>query len=389
MNKAFVQFLEEQANTLGFPRWHVLDGPQDARVCIQGEWKISLCSNNYLGLANNPSVKKHAARALEEYGAGTGAARSLSGSTQLHEALERELADFKQTEAALVFNSGFVTNAGVIPTLAGKGDAVFSDDINHGSIIDGCRLSRAEKHIYPHGDMNILEKMLKDAGHCGRRMIVVDAVFSMDGDVAPLPEIVALAEWYDAIVMVDEAHATGVLGAHGRGAVEHFDMEGRVDVVMGTLGKALGAVGGYIAGTRHLIAYLAKTARSFLLTTSLPSSCVAAALAGLRMLADNPEMIRRLWENTNFYKAKLEALGFDTMNSKTPIVPLLIGDDDIASELCQRLYEAGLYVAKIGTPYVPRGTSRLRTIMSAAHDRADIEEAVDILERVGREMGII
>lgn len=389
MNTAFRKYLNEEIVKLGAPSWRILESPQSARVSINGKWKISLCSNNYLGLANHPSLKEAAAHALEEYGAGTVAARSLSGSTPLHEDLERELADFKGTEAAMVFNSGFVTNSGVIPALLGKGCAVFSDEINHGSIIDGCRLSGAKKYIYRHGDVKLLEKLLKEAMYLDKRMIVVDAVFSMDGDTAPLPQIVELAEKYDAVVMVDEAHATGVLGRHGRGALEHFGMEDRVDVIMGTLGKALGSIGGYIAGSNALISYLARTARSFLLTTSLPASCIAAALAGLRKLRDDPELRERLWRNTNFYKGELAQLGFNTMDSKTPIVPILIGNDEVAERFCQQLYEEGLYVTKIGTPYVPAGTSRLRTIVTAAHKEEDLEEAVAILKSVGREFRII
>jgi glycine C-acetyltransferase len=389
MNTLFKQFLNEEIGRLGTPSWRVLESPQGARVCINGKWKISLCSNNYLGLANHPSVKNAAAHAIEKYGAGSVAARSLSGSTPLHEDLERELASFKGTEAAMVFNSGFVTNSGVIPALVGKGDAVLSDEINHGSIIDGCRLSGAEKYIYPHGEMSLLEKLLKDAMHFHKRMIVADAVFSMDGDIAPLPLIVKLAETYDAIVMVDEAHATGVLGRHGRGAVEHFGLEDRVDVIMGTLGKAIGSVGGYIAGSRDLITYLKRTTRSFLLTTSLPASCIAAALAGLRILRDDPKLRERLWENTNLFRSKLTQLGFNTMDSKTPIIPILIGDDEVAQRFCERLYEEGLYVSKIGMPYVPAGTSRLRTIISSAHSEEDLNEALAILKSVGKELEVI
>lgn len=389
MNPTLKQFLSEEFTRFGAPSWQVLESAQGARVCINGEWKISLCSNNYLGLANHPALKEAAVQALELYGVGTAAARSLSGSTPIHEELERELADFKGTEAALVFNSGFVTNSGGIPALVSKGDAVFSDEINHGSIVDGCRLSGAEKYIYRHGDMTLLEQLLKDSMHCRKRMIVTDAVFSMDGDIAPVREIVALCERYDAFLMVDEAHATGVLGRNGRGAVEHFGLEDKVDVIMGTLGKALGSVGGYIAGNKELIAYLARTARSFLLTTSLPTPCVAAALAGLRVLRGDPELRERLWQNTNFYRGALMELGFNTMDSKTPIVPILIGEDEVAQRFCQRLYEEGVYATKIGTPYVLAGTSRIRTIVNAVLTEADLREAIATLESVGHEFRII
>jgi glycine C-acetyltransferase len=389
MNQTFREHIRAEAAKLGPPSWRVLESAQGARVRIGGEWKISFCSNNYLGLANHPAVREAAAQALAQFGAGMAAARSLSGSTPLHEKLEREIAEFKGTEAALVFNSGFATNSGVIPALVGKRDAVFSDEINHGSIVDGCRLSGAEKFIYPHGDMTSLERHLADAAGYRQRMIVADAVFSMDGDIAPLEELVALAERYDAFLMVDEAHATGVLGDSGRGAIEHFHLEAKVDIVMGTLGKALGAIGGYIAGDSALVGYLARTVRTFLLTTSLPAPCAAAALVGLRTLRGDQELRKRLWENTMLFRRALQDLGFDTMKSKTPIVPILVGDDGRAREFQERLYQEGVYVAMIGAPYVPRGTSRLRTIVSATHTENELREAIGALESIGRELRII
>jgi len=367
----------------------MLESPQGAHVCIDGKWKISLCSNNYLGLANHPVLKEAAVKAVAEYGTGTGAARSLSGNTPIHEELEREIADFKGSEAAILFNSGNTTNAGVIPALAVKGDAVLSDEINHGSIVDGCRLARAERHVYRHNDMDHLEELLKGAAHHRKRMVVTDTVFSMDGDIAPLPDMVELCEKYDAFLLVDEAHATGVLGRHGRGVVEHYGLEGRIDVLMGTLGKALGSVGGYIAGSRELVAYLARTARTFLFTTSLPAPCVAAALAALRLLRASPDLIQALWENVEFYKTALNQLGFDTLNTKTPIVPIFIGDDAVAVRLCTRAFDEGVYATKIGSPYVPEGTSRLRTIVTAAHSREDLQKGVDVFAKVGRELGLI
>ena len=389
MNQTLKRYLNNEYKKFGPPSWRILESSQGARVCINGEWKITMCSNNYLGFADRPEIKKVAMQALEKYGTGTVAARSLSGSTTLHEELERELANFKGTEAALVFNSGFVTNTGVIPALVGKGDAIFSDEINHGSIVDGSRLSGAEKFKYKHGDTNHLEQLLKTNTNYQKKMISTDAVFSMDGDIAPINEIVRLCEVYDAFLMVDEAHSTGVLGKNGRGAIEHLGLEGKVDVIMGTLGKALGAVGGYIVGDKELIAYLARTARSFLLTTSLPPACIASALAGLRYLRAHPELIERLWQNTNFYKKSLSDLGFNTMGSKTPIVPIFIGDDAIAQKFSQRLYEEGLFSTKIGSPYVPVGTSRIRTIITAVHTQDDLEESVSILKKVGEELEII
>ena len=389
MTQTFKEYIKERAELVGPLSWRVLESAQGARVNINGEWKISLCSNNYLGLANHPALKEAAAKALSQFGVGTVAARSLSGSTPLHEALEREMAEFKGTEAALVFNSGFVTNSGVIPALVSKGDIVFSDEINHGSIVDGCRLSGAEKRIYPHGDMVSLQQGLKDSMHYRHRMIVADAVFSMDGDIAPIQGIVDLCQRYDTFLMIDEAHATGVLGDNGRGAAEHFHVEDRVDVIMGTLGKALGSLGGYIAGDKALVDYLAHTARSFLLTTSIPAPCVAAALAGLHILRNEPQLRQRLWRNTDFYRFSLRELGFNTMKSKTPIVPILVGDDDKARLFQDRLYEEGVLVSKIGVPYVPRGTSRLRTIISAVHTEEDLQQAIATLGSVGRELKVI
>jgi glycine C-acetyltransferase len=389
MKNTFKEFLENEYEKFGRPSWRILQSAQGARVCINNEWKISMCSNNYLGFANHPALKEAAMEALNKYGVGTVAARSLSGSTPIHEELEAELAAFKGTEAALVFNSGFVTNAGVIQALVGKGDAIFSDETNHGSIVDGCRLSGAEKLKYNHGDMIHLEQLLNANSVYKKKMIVTDAIFSMDGDIAHIDSLVELCNQYDAFLMIDEAHATGVLGKSGRGAIEHFDLEGQVDIIMGTLGKALGSIGGYIAGSKELIAYLARTARSFLLTTSLPPSCVAAALTGLRYLMAHPELMAKLWQNTTYFKNSLDKLGFNTLGSKTPIIPILIGKDEIAAEFSQRLYEEGLFSSKIGTPYVPKGTSRVRMIVSAIHTQEDLEEATSILKKVGEEFTIV
>jgi glycine C-acetyltransferase len=389
MKNTFKEFLNSEYKEFGKPAWRILQSSQGARVRINNEWKISMCSNNYLGFANHPLLKEAAIKALEKYGVGSVAARSLSGSTPIHEELEAELAAFKRTEAALVFNSGFVTNAGVIQALVGKGDVIFSDESNHGSIVDGCRLSGAEKRKYNHGDMIHLERLLNENSQNKKKMIVTDAIFSMDGDIAHIDTMVKLSNQYDAFLMVDEAHATGVLGKSGKGAIEHFGLEGQVDIIMGTLGKALGSVGGYIAGSKELIAYLARTARSFLLTTSLPPSCVAAALAGLRYLIAQPKLMDKLWQNTTYFKKSLDTLGFNTLGSKTPIIPILIGNDEIANKFSQRLYEEGLFSSKIGIPYVPIGTSRVRMIVSAVHTHEDLDEAISILKKVGEEFNII
>jgi glycine C-acetyltransferase len=389
MALAFSEFAKNAFAGLEAAPWPVLRTAQGARVCIDGKWKVSLCSNNYLGLANHPVTIQAATLALGEYGVGMAAARSLSGSTPWHQALERELADFKGTEAGLLFSSGFATNSGIIPALVGKDDVVFSDELNHGSIVDGCRLSGAEKRIYPHCDIESLEQGLGEATRCKKRLVVVDAVFSMDGDLAPLPEIVELCGRYDASLMIDEAHATGVLGDHGRGAAEYFHVEEHVDIIMGTLGKAIGSVGGYVAGDKELINHLSRTARSFLLSTSLPAPCAAAALAALHTLRSEPSLRERLWKNTILFRNRLRELGFNTMNSKTPIVPILVGNDDVALAFQARLFDAGVYVSKVGVPYVPLGTARLRTIVSAVHTEDDLEEALASIGRVGRELHVI
>ena len=388
MNRAFQRLLEKEITVNNVQLPPVLESPQNARVKINGKWKISLCSNNYLGLANHELLVDGVKKACDQYGAGAGAARFLSGNTAIHEKLEGEIARFKDTEAAILFNSGFAANSGVIPAIIGKADAVFSDETNHGSIIDGCRLSAGSKFIYRHADMDHLEELLKKSGDFRIRLVVTDSVFSMDGDIAPLPEMVDLCQQYDAVLMVDEAHATGVLGRHGKGAAEHFGLEGKVDILMGTLGKAMGSLGGYIAGSKELIAYLSRTARTYLLSTALPASSVQAALTGLELLESNSGLRKKLWTNTKMYKQAMINAGFNIMGTKTPIVPIFIGDDDVAAQFSRRLFEEGVYATKIGMPLVPKGTSRIRTIISAAHTEKDIREAVAIFHKVGREFGV-
>lgn len=368
--------------------WTCLQGGQSARVRIDGRDVIMLSSNNYLGLAYHPQVAAAAKKAIDRYGVGTAAARGLAGNTPEHAALECEVAAFKSAEAALLFNSGYVGNVGTIAALMGPEDVIFSDASNHGSIVDGCHLSQAKVVVYPHLDMNALQRGLQGAAGYRQRMIVTDTVFSMEGSIAPLREIVALAERYEAFVMVDEAHATGVLGEHGGGAVEMEGVGGRIAIVLGTLGKALGTVGGYVTGSLSLIEFLRRRARTLLFTTSLPAACAAASRAALRLMQTSPQLRGRLWENTRFFQEQLEKLGLNTLGTQTPIVPILVGDADKARRLTELLLEARVYTQAIGYPYVPKGAERLRTIVTAAHTREDLQQAVQAIGQAGEAMGL-
>jgi 8-amino-7-oxononanoate synthase len=354
----------------------VATATRPGRAVIDGQERLLLCTNDYLGLACDPRVVEAAHDALMRFGAGSRAARSLTGDTELHHTLERELAEFKGTDAALLFGSGFSCNTAVISALTDADDVIVSDALNHASIVDGCRLSRARVRVYEHGDPASLEQALRESSAAAKRMIVTDAVFSMEGDLAPLPEIVGLADRYDAFVMLDEAHATGVLGSKGEGALEHFGLHGQVQVVMGTLGKALGSVGGFIAGSRDLVDVLAGSARSFLFTTSLPASAAAAALASLRILRAEPERVERLWNNAQRLHAGLTELGFQVAREAAPILPVFLADGSAASLMSAGLFERGVVVQPVGPPYVPAGTSRLRVIASAAHSPEDVAEAL-------------
>lgn len=366
-----------------------LQGPQSARARVDGREVILLSSNNYLGLANHPEVLAAAKEAIDKYGLGAAASRSLTGNTPEHEALETELARFKSAEAALLFNSGYAGNVGTITSLIGPKDIVFRDAENHASISDGCRLSGAKRVTYPHLDLESLMRGLKKAASYRQRLVVTNSVFSMHGTIAPLAELVALTERYDALLMVDEAHATGVLGNRGAGAVEMAGLNGRVAVVLGTLGKALGSVGGYVTGSGALIEHLRRQARPLLFSTSLPAACVAASRASLNLLQTAPELLSRLWENTNFFRSGLQDLGFDTMGSQTPIVPILVGDAEKARELTRSLLSGGVQTQAIAHPFVTPGTERLRTLVTAAHTNDDLEQAVEAFKRAGQDLRLI
>jgi glycine C-acetyltransferase len=366
----------------------VLDGPQMARASVDGRQVVNLASNNYLGLTTHPRLTERALQATRELGVGAGSVRTIAGTLALHEELERRLAAFKHTEAAVVFQSGFTANAGTVSAILGRDDAVISDELNHASIIDGCRLSRATVRVFPHKDVNAARAILQELPAGQRKLLITDGVFSMDGDLGPLPALCGLAEDFGAIMMVDDAHASGVFGRNGRGTVDHFGMHGRVDVQVGTLSKAIGTLGGYVAGKRHLIEYLRQRARPFMFSTSHPPAVAAASIAAIDVLLEEPQIIERLWENTRFFKKGLQDLGFDTGASESPITPVIVGEAAIAARMSARLFEEGVFALNIGFPTVPRGKARLRTIVTATHTREDLQAALDAFARVGAELGV-
>ena len=387
-------FLVEELNALreaGLYRpLKELQSPQKPRSVINGRKVVNLSSNNYLGLADDPRLKEAMIAATEQWGAGSGAVRTIIGTMSIHNELERKLAEFKHTEAAVVFQSGFTCNSGVIPILVGDGDAIISDELNHASIIDGCRLSKAVTLRFKHSDMDDLRRVLEETdGKYRRRLIITDGVFSMDGDIGKLPEIVELAEKHGCMTYVDDAHSSGVLGTNGQGSVHHFGLNGRVTVQVGTLSKAVGVLGGYVAGPKALIELLWHKGRPFLFSTSHPPGVAAACLKAIEIMEQEPQLIAKLWENTRYFKAKLEALGFDTGKSETPITPVIAGDEVKAMKLSDRLLEEGVFAQGIAFPTVQRGKARVRTIVSAAHTKEDLDFALAAFEKVGRELGLI
>jgi 8-amino-7-oxononanoate synthase len=359
-----------------------IEGEQDCSVMMDGKRVLMFSSNNYLGLANHPELKKASADAAWTYGTGSGASRLISGNMEIHQMLEKELALFKGTESALLFSSGYHANLGALSALAGEGDLILSDELNHASIVDGCRLSRAEVWVYQHADMDSLQGLLQGSSRFKKRLIVTDSVFSMDGDIAPLPDIVDLAEKYSARLMVDDAHGTGVLGKKGKGAVEHFGLEGRVEIQMGTLGKALGSFGAYIAASEDLIHYLINKTRTFLYTTALPPSVCGSALAALKILAKQPELINQLKRNAVYFREGLKNLGFRIPEGETPILPLVLGDLSVTMNTAQRLFDQGIYVQGIRPPTVPEGTSRLRIALMATHTQDQLDFALRAFEKI-------
>ncbi len=383
------QEIEELKRQGLFRPLRVLTSAQGPRAEIDGRRVINLSSNDYLGLANDPRLRRAAIEATERYGAGTAAVRTIIGTLDMHLELERRLAEFKGTEAAIVFQSGFTCNSGVIPVLVGEGDVIISDVLNHASIIDGCRLAKAEIRRYAHKDMAELETQLQAAQGFRRRLVITDGVFSMDGDIAPLPEIVRLCEQYGAISYVDDAHSSGVLGKNGQGSVHHFGLQGRVDVQVGTLSKAVGVLGGYVATSRALVDLLIHRGRPFLFSTSHPPAVTAAAIEAINIMEREPELIARLWANARRFKEGLNALGFNTGHSETPITPVIIGGEREAMEFSDELFRLGVFAQGIAFPTVPKGQARVRTIVSAAHSEADLAEALAAFERAGRAIGAI
>ena len=367
-----------------------LDGPNDAECVLNGKKVINLSSNNYLGFANHPRLKKAAIAAVEKYGAGAGAVRPIIGNMAIHDELESLLAKFKREEAVLSFQSGFNCNAGVIQAVTEKGDLIISDQLNHASIIDGTRLSKADKAVFKHSDMKDLEAVLKEKRDSYNNVLIItDGVFSMDGDIANLPGIVELAEKYNCLTYVDDAHASGVLGESGRGSVDHFHLHGRVDFAMGTLSKAIGVVGGYVAGKQVTIDWLKNRGRPFLFSTGLPPAAVGAAIEAIKMLMESTEYTDRLWDNAKHFKAGLGKLGFNTGHSETPITPIIVGDEAKTLEFSKKLFENGVFSGPIVFPTVPKGTGRVRCMVTAGHTKEQLDKAVKICEKVGKEMGII
>ncbi|MEZ4731826.1 MAG: glycine C-acetyltransferase [Caldilineaceae bacterium] len=366
-----------------------IDSPMDAWVTIDGRRVLNFCANNYLGLANHPRLRQAAKAAIDQYGIGPGAVRVIAGTMSLHIELEQRLAAFKKAEACITLQSGFMANVAVVPALVGRGDVIFSDELNHASIIDACRLSRAEVVRYAHNDMDDLRRKIAATTEYGRRLIVTDGVFSMDGDIAPLPAIVEVAEAEGILVMVDDAHGEGVLGKGGRGIVDHFDLHGRVQVEVGTLSKAFGVVGGLVAGDRRVVEWLRQRARPFLFSSAMTVPDVAACLEATKILQESTELVERLWRNTKLFKEAMVRMGFDTGHSETPITPVMLGEAALAQQFSRRLFEEGVFAMSIGFPTVPLGKARIRVMNSAAHSQTDLEQALAIFERVGQELGVI
>lgn len=387
------QYLTEQLDDLKsqglYNNIRVIDSPMDAHVIIDGKKLINLCANNYLGLANHPRLKNAAKQAIDQYGIGPGAVRTIAGTMSLHEQLEQRLALFKHAEAVVTLQSGFTANLATIPALVGKDDVIFSDELNHASIIDACRLSRAKVVRYKHNDVNDLQRVITETTDYNHRLIVTDGVFSMDGDIAPLPDLVKVAQEHNIMIMVDDAHGEGVLGRGGRGIVDHFDLHGQVDIEVGTMSKAFGAVGGIVAGKQEIIDWIKQRGRPFLFSSAMTVPDVAACLEAVDILENSDELVQKLWANGKFFQTELEKMGFDTGDSATPIVPVMLGEAETAQAFSKHLFEAGVFAMAIGYPTVPQGKARIRVMNSAVHSNADLEEALSIFETVGKRMNVI
>lgn len=389
-----LEYLQEKIQALKdsgtYRELDTLQGANEAVIMLDGKEVINMSSNNYLGLSTNTAMKEAAKDAIDAYGVGSGAVRTIIGNMDIHEKLEEKLAEFKREEAVMVFQSGFNCNAGAIQAITDRGDLIVSDELNHASIIDGVRLSRADKAVFKHSDMKdlkrVLEEKREDYNNC---LIITDGVFSMDGDLAKLPEIVELAEAYNCMTYVDDAHGSGVLGENGRGTVDHFNLHGRIDFTIGTLSKAIGVIGGYVAGSKVMKDWLINRGRPILFSTSLPPAVVAAATKSVELLMESSEYTDKLWSNARFFKEKLGKLGFNTGKSETPITPVIIGDEAKSLEFSKKLFDNGVFVSPIIFPTVAKGTGRVRCMISAAHSEADLEKAVKVFKKVGKEMNLI
>jgi len=391
LNKFLSENLEELKSQGLYNEIDPVDGPNGAKISVRGSELINLSSNNYLGLATNPALKQIAKEAVDKYGVGAGAVRTINGTLDLHVKLEQKLAEFKGTEAAISYQSGFNCNMAAISAVMDKNDAILSDQLNHASIIDGCRLSRAKIIAFNHSDMDDLRakaKVAKESGQYNKIMVITDGVFSMDGDIAKLPEIVEIAKEFDLITYVDDAHGSGVTGK-GKGTVKHFGLEKEIDFQMGTLSKAIGVVGGYVAGKKDLIDWLKVRSRPFLFSTALPPGDVAAITAAVQMIIDSTELHDKLWENGDYLKAGLSKLGFNIGASETPITPCIIGDEKLTQTFSKRLFEEGVYAKSIVFPTVPKGTGRVRNMPTAAHTKEMLDKAITVYEKVGKELGVI
>lgn len=387
-------YLDEQLDAFRkagtYQRLRVLESECAAVSCFDGREVVNLASNNYLGLTTHPRLREAALEATRLYGVGSGAVRTISGTMSLHMELERAIARFKHAEAAVVFQSGFAANSGTVAAILTPEDHIISDELNHASIIDGCRLSKASIHVFPHKDAAAAARILEGLrDKPGRKLLITDGVFSMDGDIAPLPALVEAAERYGAIMMIDDAHASGVLGRNGRGTVDHFNLHGRVHIQVGTLSKAIGVLGGYVCGSRSLIEFLYHRARPFLFSTSHPPAVAAACLAAFQVLEKEPDRIQKLWDNTRYFKEQLTSLGFDTGASESPITPVMVGDAAKAHEFSAALFQEGVLATGIGYPTVPKGKARVRTIVAATHTREQLDRALEVFARVGRRLGIL
>lgn len=393
MNDNKLLWIDEEINDLKekglFKNIRVIESAINAEIVIEGKKLLNFCSNNYLGFANKEELKKSAIKAIEKYGVGPGAVRTISGTLDLHIKLEEKLAEFKKVDAAILFQSGLCANIATIPVLVRPEDVIFSDELNHASIIDGCRLSKAKVIVYKHTDSKDLEEKIKENLSFERKLVITDGVFSMDGDIAPLDEIYKVAEKYNCMLMVDDAHGEGVLGESGRGIVDHFNLHGKVDVEVGTLSKALGVIGGFVAGKKEIVEILRQKARPFLFSTSMTPADTQAVLEAVCILEKSDEPVKKLWENARYFKEKMKKMGFDIGKSQTPITPVMLGDVKLAMEFSKKLFEEGVFAVAIGYPTVPMGKARIRVMLSSVHTKDHLDQALEKFAKVGRELKVI